>query len=58
LTVGGVWRDGSDMNIKEKFIKLDIIEILSKIKELEVTKWDYKGIFPPEAHIGSMAQDL
>ena len=56
LTSGGVWTNASDQFKKENFELLDNTEILDKIGELPITRWNYKGL--PEQHIGPMAQDF
>ena len=61
--VGGAYCDGtnwvnaSDKNSKENFAKVDGGEILEKISELEITKWNYKGNDDAQ-HIGPTAQDF
>lgn len=56
LTKGGVWTNASDVNLKEAFSLVDGNEILSKLSNLNITKWKYKGT--DEFHIGPMAQDF
>lgn len=56
LTVGGVWTNASDSTKKESITKLDGTDILTKLKQLPVTRWKYKGT--NEYHIGPMAQDF
>ena len=56
LTTGGVWTNASDRNKKENFRALDDNEILAKISQLPVTRWNYKGL--AEQHIGPVAQDF
>jgi hypothetical protein len=56
LTVGGVWTNASDSTKKEAITKLDGADILSRIKQLPITRWKYKGT--EEYHIGPMAQDF
>ena len=56
LTVGGVWTNASDSTKKDSFTTLDGDLLLSKIKQLPITRWKYKGT--NEYHIGPMAQDF
>lgn len=56
LTSGGVWTNASDRNKKENFQSLSESDILSKINQLPVTRWNYKGL--TEQHIGPVAQDF
>ena len=58
LTSGGVWTNSSDENIKENFTKLNADEVLSKINELKIPSWNYKGSVISEKHIGPMAQQF
>ncbi len=61
--VGGAYCDGtdwvnaSDINSKENFEQVDGVELLNKIAELEITKWNYKGDRNAQ-HIGPTAQDF
>jgi len=56
LTTGGVWTNASDRFKKENFDPLDNTDILDKIGQLPVTRWNYKGL--SEQHIGPVAQDF
>jgi hypothetical protein len=56
LTAGGAWTNTSDKNLKEDISTPDSKDILSRIKQLPVSKWKYKGT--SEYHIGPMAQDF
>jgi len=58
LTVGGTWTNASDRNKKENFSNLNSAEILSAIKQLPISRWNYKGENPSVTHIGPMAQDF
>lgn len=48
---------GSDRNIKENFQDLDSREILNKVLELPITRWNYRDD-PSAQHIGPVAQDF
>jgi trimeric autotransporter adhesin len=56
LTSGGVWTNASDSTKKEDKSALKGSEILSKIMQLPISQWKYKGT--NEYHIGPMAQDF
>lgn len=58
LTVGGVWTNASDRSLKEDFSVLDKSDILSRINQLDITRWKYIGTIIPEYHIGPIAQDF
>ena len=58
LTLGGVWTNASDRNKKENFSPLNGQEILSKIAQLPVMRWNYIGEAPTVTHIGPIAQDF
>ena len=54
---GTNWVNASDRNAKENFEKVDGEELLDKISELDITKWNYKCDKSTE-HIGPTAQDF
>jgi hypothetical protein len=54
---GTNWVNASDINSKENFEQVDGAELLNKIVELEITKWNYKGDRDAQ-HIGPTAQDF
>ena len=56
LTAGGVWTNGSSRTFKENFQPLDGSELLSKISNLSISSYNYKGT--TEKHIGPMAEDF
>lgn len=56
LSAGGSWTNASDRDKKENIDDINTGEMLDKIAELPVTRWNYKGL--PEQHIGPMAQDF
>jgi hypothetical protein len=58
VTVGGVWTNASDRNIKENFTQLNRQDVLKKILQLPVTEWNYKKENSMIRHIGPMAQDF
>jgi hypothetical protein len=58
LTVGGVWTNASDENLKENFKSVDGEELLEKIDELPIRQWNYKNESDDVTHIGPTAQDF
>ena len=56
LEVTGTINGSSDINRKKNFQAVNASEVLSKISELEITEWQYKG--SSDRHIGPMAQDF
>jgi len=56
LTGGGVWTDGSSRSKKENFQRLSGAEVLSRIQDIPVTRWNFIGT--EESHIGPMAEDF
>ncbi len=58
LANDGTWHDSSDRNLKENFEPVDGEELLEKISELPVTKWNYKIDDGKASHIGPVAQDF
>jgi hypothetical protein len=57
LTSAGDWTNASDENLKENFSKVDGEELLEKIEELPISRWNYK-IESDVDHIGPTAQDF
>ncbi|MBV7333605.1 tail fiber domain-containing protein [Chloroflexi bacterium TSY] len=58
VTAGGVWTNASDRNLKENFEPVDGHEVLAKLAELSVTRWNYRDEDASIKHIGPMAQDF
>ncbi len=58
LTNSGNWTNSSDKNRKENFESIDRQELLEKIAELDITRWNYKVDSDSVTHIGPMAQDF
>lgn len=58
LTTGGTWTNSSDRNLKENFSPVSGAEILRKVSELPVTRWNYKTDGSEIAHIGPVSQDF
>ncbi|MFZ2038494.1 MAG: tail fiber domain-containing protein [Minisyncoccia bacterium] len=55
---GSTWTDASSRDLKENFTALDKIEILNKIADLDITKWNYKTEATSTTHIGPVAEDF
>jgi hypothetical protein len=58
LSIGGTWTNTSDRNKKENFSAVDGKDILQKLTNLNITRWNYKNESPAVTHIGPMAQDF
>ncbi len=59
LTNGGAWTNASDRDKKTDITPLNGREILFKIRQLDITRWRYKGTTEgDEYHVGPMAQDF
>ena len=52
------WSNYCDRNLKENFETIDEELLLSKIRELPITKWNYKSGDPSIKYIGPVAQDF
>ena len=55
---GGAWAAISDRNVKENFRSVDGNEILDKISQLDISRWNYITQDESVEHIGPMAQDF
>lgn len=56
LTKGGAWTNSSSRAFKDNFEDLSNSEILSKLSQLNIQKWKYKGT--DETHIGPIAEEF
>jgi hypothetical protein len=56
LSAGGTWTNASSRTLKDRFQTLDGSEVLSKIADLDLRGWYYKGT--NEYHIGPIAEDF
>jgi hypothetical protein len=54
----GSWRSTCDRNKKENFRSIDGEQILTKIREIPITEWNYKGTDASVKYIGPVAQDF
>jgi hypothetical protein len=52
------WTTVSDRALKENIRQVDSREILSKLIQIPISRWSYKGQTPDIEHIGPMAQDF
>jgi hypothetical protein len=52
------WTNYCNRNIKENFEKINLEELLTRIKNIPVTKWNYKSGDPTIKYIGPVAQDF
>ncbi len=52
------WSNYCDRNKKENFETVDGEELLSKIRKIPITRWNYKKTDPNDKYIGPMAQDF
>jgi hypothetical protein len=52
------WTNPCDRNRKEHISELDGESVLSRIREIPVTEWNYKNTDPNIRYIGPMAQDF
>jgi hypothetical protein len=52
------WNANCDRNKKENFRPIDGEELLSKIRQMPITEWNYKGANPFVKYIGPVAQDF
>lgn len=55
---GGSWSSISDRNRKELFTAVDGEEVLSRLRSVPVTTWNYKTQERDIRHMGPMAQDF
>ena len=55
---GGAWSSLSDVNMKENFAAVDGEELLTRLRTVPITSWNYKTQDNKIRHIGPMAQDF
>ncbi len=53
----GVWTNSSSREFKENYQPVDSYDILNRIDQLPITKWNYKGD-KEVSHIGPIAEDF
>ncbi|NJD22678.1 MAG: hypothetical protein FIA82_08430 [Melioribacter sp.] len=52
------WSNYCDKNMKENFEPVDGEWVLGKIKNMPITKWNYKKTDPTEKYVGPVSQDF
>lgn len=55
---GGSWSSLSDRNAKQNFSQINPREILQRVAQMPILKWNYKTQDASVKHIGPMAQDF
>ncbi len=55
---GGAWASISDRNAKQNIRPVDGAEMLDKISQLDISRWNYESQDASIEHIGPMAQDF
>lgn len=58
LTLGGVWTNASDRNLKENFSAVKSRDVLEKLSRLPISLWNYKTESAEIRHMGPTAQDF
>jgi hypothetical protein len=58
LTYGNNWSCTSDRDMKENFKTVDSIEVLERLSEIPIQRWNAKGTSSEVDHMGPMAQDF
>jgi hypothetical protein len=57
-TDAGVWVGSSSRTLKENFIQLNPDDLLNKINQLDITRWNFKSEGKKITHIGPVAEDF
>jgi len=55
---GSTWTNSSDRNLKENFNPIDEQEVLDRLVELPIERWNYKRESKEAQHVGPVAQDF
>ena len=58
LTTGGTWTNASSKDLKENFSAISPREILQKVINMSITKWNYKAEGKNISHLGPVSQDF
>lgn len=58
LIIKGTLSENSDVNSKENITLIEGKEMLARLAELPITKWNYKSDASKSSHVGPMAQDF
>ncbi|MFA5150875.1 MAG: tail fiber domain-containing protein [Candidatus Omnitrophota bacterium] len=54
----GTWVGSSSRTLKENFIQLNPDDLLNKINQLDITRWNFKSEGKKITHIGPVAEDF
>lgn len=57
-TLQGVLSEFSDVNAKENFASVNVEDVLSRLNEIQVMTWNYRGDESHTLHMGPTAQDF
>ena len=57
-TSGGVWTNASSRKLKENFVPVDVQDVLARVDELPIERWNYKAEGEAVRHVGPMAEDF
>jgi hypothetical protein len=58
VTAGGVWTNASSRALKENFAPVNPIEILSRLVNIPIQKWNYRGEDDTVRHVAPTAEDF
>ncbi|MBU1319092.1 MAG: hypothetical protein KKG33_06095 [candidate division Zixibacteria bacterium] len=58
LSKGGMWQNSSSAGLKENFVALDGEDILNRLRDLAITRWNYKVDGEQVNHIGPVAEEF
>jgi hypothetical protein len=53
----GAWNNVSDRNLKENFVDVSGEDVLAKLRDVPVSRWNYRDDETKRAYMGPMAQD-
>jgi len=55
---GTTWTNASDKNLKENYREVDAQELLDRLSQLQINRWNYRSESDDITHIGPVAQDF
>jgi hypothetical protein len=58
VVAGGSWACSSDRNLKENLVLVDGQEILRRLGQVPIFRWNARGTDPHVTHVGPTAQDF
>lgn len=58
VTVGGMWTNASDRNLKENLVPINPLWYLEQVAQLPLSTWNYISEGSEISHVGPMAQDF